>query len=168
MQSTISGKEDVINKIKEISDDNRSSETLYPSVGAVVQYTNSKINELSDTGLPVNPENLADGSIEERHLAQSAVTSGKIADKAVTEAKLDDNLQNKISKMESTDNKINEITETNKTSIDAYPSAKAVVTYALPQPTEACQAASGMCVLSVNRDTGAIEWVSVSSPANEN
>ena len=117
LTSKVALKEDVINKIKAISDDNRSSETLYPSVGAVVQYTNSKISELSDTGLPVNPENLADGSIEERHLAQSAVTSGKIADgavtttkiadgavttakiadKAVTTAKLDDNLKNTLS-----------------------------------------------------------------------
>ena len=56
-------KENVANKATTIGADNQSSPTVYPSVGAIVEWTNKKIADLSDTGLPVNPDNINDNSI---------------------------------------------------------------------------------------------------------
>ena len=75
--------EDSANRATAITPENQASETNYPSVGAIVKWTNEKINELSDTGLPVNPDNIGSGAINNDKLAPDAVTEDKIADDAV-------------------------------------------------------------------------------------
>ena len=71
------------NKATAINAENQTSGTSYPSVGAIVQWTNQKIADLSDTGLPVNPGNIEDGTISGSKLENGAVTADKIADDAV-------------------------------------------------------------------------------------
>ena len=78
------------NKAAEINEGNQTSPTAYPSVGAIVQWTNKKIADLSDTGLPVNPGNIEDGTIAGSKLENGAVTTDKIADDAVTSEKIAD------------------------------------------------------------------------------
>ena len=82
----LDAKEDKSNKAASISAENQSSATAYPSVGAITQWTNDRINELSTEGLPVNPDNIGAG----------AITTEKIADNAVTEDKLSDELNAEI------------------------------------------------------------------------
>ena len=75
--------EDSANRATAITPENQASETNYPSVGAIVNWTNEKINELSDSGLPVNPDSIGSGAINNDKLAPDAVTEDKIADDAV-------------------------------------------------------------------------------------
>ena len=75
--------EDSANRATAITPENQASETNYPSVRAIVNWTNEKINELSDTGLPVNPDSIGSGAISNDKLAPDAVTEDKIADDAV-------------------------------------------------------------------------------------
>ncbi len=82
----LDAKEDKSNKAASITAENQSSATAYPTVGAVTQWTNDRINELSTEGLPVNPDNIGAG----------AITTEKIADNAVTEDKLSDELNAEI------------------------------------------------------------------------
>ena len=89
--ATADGKYEVLtNKATEINVGNQSSPSAYPSVGAIVQWTNKKISELSDTGLPVNPGNINDNSIAGSKLENGAVTTDKIANDAVTSDKIAD------------------------------------------------------------------------------
>ena len=78
------------NKATAINAENQTSGTSYPSVGAIVQWTNQKIADLSDTGLPVNPGNIEDGTISGSKLENGAVTTDKIANDAVTSDKIAD------------------------------------------------------------------------------
>lgn len=146
-------KENVANKATTIGADNQSSPTVYPSVGAIVEWTNKKIADLSDTGLPVNPGNISDNSIAGSKLENGAVTTDKIADNAVTEDKLSDDLVSEISgKANAAD--VYSKTETNEK----------IVELAVPQPEGECMADSGLCVLSVGTD-GQFKWVNVTEPA---
>ena len=86
----LDAKEDKSNKAAEINAENQTSGTSYPSVGAIVQWTNKKIADLSDTGLPVNPGNIEDGTISGSKLENGAVTTDKIANDAVTSDKIAD------------------------------------------------------------------------------
>ena len=79
----LDAKEDKSNKATAINAENQSSADAYPSIGAITQWTNTKINELSETGLPVNPDNIGAGAITTDKIANDAVTSDKIADGAV-------------------------------------------------------------------------------------
>ncbi len=89
--ATADGKYEVLtNKATEINAGNQSSATVYPSVGAITQWTNTKISELSETGLPVNPDNIGAGSINTEKLADGAVSTDKIANDAVTSDKIAD------------------------------------------------------------------------------
>ena len=83
LTSGLDGKEDKANKATAINAENQSSSDVYPTVGAITQWTNTKINELSETGLPVNPDNIGAGAITTDKIANDAVTSDKIADGAV-------------------------------------------------------------------------------------
>ena len=155
-EADLAKKENLSNKTSEIrTKENGADNIRYPTELAVRTLLDTKANKATT---------LAGYGIDDAYTKSE--TDSKITE--VFQDVAGGDFSTAFEGKEDTKNKINEITETNKTSTDAYPSAKAVVTYALPQPTEACQAASGMCVLSVNRDTGVIEWVSVSSPANEN
>ena len=78
------------NKAAEINEGNQTSPTAYPSVGAIVQWTNKKIADLSDTGLPVNPGNINDGTISGSKLENGAVTTDKIGADAVNGDKIAD------------------------------------------------------------------------------
>ena len=89
--ATADGKYEVLtNKATEINAENQTSGTSYPSVGAIVEWTNQKISELSDTGLPVNPGNINDNSIAGSKLENGAVTTDKIANDAVNGDKIAD------------------------------------------------------------------------------
>ena len=78
------------NKATAINAENQTSGTAYPSVGAIVQWTNQKIADLSDTGLPVNPGNIEDGTISGSKLENGAVTGDKIGADAVNGDKIAD------------------------------------------------------------------------------
>ena len=78
------------NKAAAINEGNQTSPTAYPSVGAIVQWTNKKIADLSDTGLPVNPGNINDGTISGSKLENGAVTTDKIGADAVNGDKIAD------------------------------------------------------------------------------
>ena len=139
--------ENVDNKAASITSENQSSVTAYPSVGAIVQWTNDKISELSEEGLPVSPDNIGAGSI--------------------TEDKLDVAVVNKIDSKEDKTNKVSQIDDTNKTDETKYVSVKAVADYVIPKPSKDCTAQSGLCVLSATTD-GGFAWVNVTAPAGEN
>lgn len=102
LNDSLIGKEETINKVASITPDNQDSMTSYPSVGAVVQWTNEQISSLSSDGLPVNPDNILDNTI--------------------TESKLSSDLQNKINGKEDVINKTQTITN----DVNQYPSAAAV------------------------------------------
>ena len=82
----IAGKQDALgytaenaaNRAGSITAENQSSATAYPSVGAITQWTNDRINELSDTGIPVNPDNIGAGAIDTEKIANGAVTKPKL------------------------------------------------------------------------------------------
>ena len=96
LTSGLNGKEDTSNKIKIINDGNKSSETLFPTIGAITTWTDQQIQQLSETGLPVNPDNIGPNAITTDKIANGAVTTEKIADKAVTEEKLSEELNAEI------------------------------------------------------------------------
>ena len=151
------------NKATAINEGNQTSPTAYPSVGAIVQWTNKKIADLSDTGLPVNPGNIEDGtisgsklengavtgdkigadavngdkiaddSIGAEHIKDGAVNSDAIADGSVTEADLNPTLADKINGKEDKTNKAAVIDSANQASTDAYPSVKAVYDWTTQQ-----------------------------------
>jgi len=88
LTSGLAGKEDTSNKTKIINDGNKSSETLFPTIGAITTWTDQQIQQLSETGLPVNPDNIGPNAITTDKIANGAVTTEKLADDSVTEDKL--------------------------------------------------------------------------------
>ena len=108
---------------------------------------------MSDTGIPVNPDNIGNSAITTEKIANGAVTTEKIADNAVTEDKLSDELNAEI------DGKANAADVYTKLETDGK-----IVELAVPRPTAECQAESGLCVLSVTTD-GDLAWVNVTTPA---
>lgn len=88
LTSGLGGKEDTSNKTKIINDGNKSSETLFPTIGAITTWTDQQIQQLSETGLPVNPDNIGSNAITTDKIANGAVTTEKLADDSVTEDKL--------------------------------------------------------------------------------
>ena len=144
---SIAKMENTDNKATSITVENQASPTAYPSVSAIVQWTNDKILELSEEGLPVSPDNIGAGSI--------------------TEDKLDAAVVNKIDGKEDKTNKVSQIDDTNKTDETKYVSVKAVADYVIPKPSKDCTAQSGLCVLSATTD-GGFAWVNVTAPAGEN
>lgn len=152
--------ENVVNKAKVIGDDNKASDTLYPTVGAITTWVSSEISDLSE--LPVNPgliedgtlagSKLQNGAITEEKIADGAVTTDKIADGAVTEAKLGTDVQETIAGKANVD--------------DVYTKGETdskIVELAVPQPPEDCVSESGLCVLSVTPE-GTYAWVNVTAP----
>ena len=153
LTSGLAGKEDTSNKTKIINDDNKSSETLFPTIGAITTWTDQQIQQLSTEGIPVNPDNIGSNAITTDKIANGAVTTPKIADNAVTEDKLSDELNTEI------DGKANAADVYTKLETDGK-----IVELAVPQPDADCQAESGLCVLSVTTD-GDLAWVNVTTPA---
>lgn len=163
LTSGLGGKEDTSNKAKVIGDDNKASDTLYPTVGAITTWVSSEISDLSE--LPVNPgliedgtlagSKLQNGAITEEKIADGAVTTDKIADGAVTEAKLSTDVQETIAGKANAD--------------DVYTKGETdskIVELAVPQPPEDCTSESGLCVLSVTPE-GTYAWVNVTAPIEQ-
>ena len=153
LTSGLAGKEDTSNKTKIINDGNKSSETLFPTIGAITTWTDQQIQQLSTEGIPVNPDNIGSNAITTDKIANGAVTTPKIADNAVTEDKLSDELNTEI------DGKANAADVYTKLETDGK-----IVELAVPQPDADCQAESGLCVLSITTD-GDLAWVNVTAPA---
>ncbi len=153
LTSGLAGKEDTSNKTKIINDGNKSSETLFPTIGAITTWTDQQIQQLSTEGIPVNPDNIGSNAITTDKIANGAVTTPKIADNAVTEDKLSDELNAEI------DGKANAADVYTKLETDGK-----IVELAVPQPDADCQAESGLCVLSVTT-SGDLAWVNVTTPA---
>jgi len=80
-----SEKEDAANKKTSITDENKASTTDFPTIGAVVSYTNAEINKLSTDGLPVNPDNITDGTITGDKLQDGTIAADKLSTELQTE-----------------------------------------------------------------------------------
>ncbi len=148
-------KEDAANKTKAITEENKSSETLFPTIGAITQWTNTEIQKIRDEGIDIGTDNIGEGAVQTVNLGNGAVTTEKIADKAVTDEKLSDELNAEI------DGKANAADVYTKLETDGK-----IVEIAIPRPTADCQAASGLCVLSVTTG-GDLAWVNVTEPAGD-
>lgn len=170
-------KEDTSNKTSSITTENQNSASLFPTIGAVTEWTNKKIADLSDTGLPVNPDNISDNSIDGAKLSNGAVITEKIADGAVTEGKLSTELATKVNNAQTAEEVSAAIAEaiTGKadkaTTLAGYGIKDAMTKteiegYAVPKPSTECAAESGRCVLSVDTD-GLPYWMDVTSPLGE-
>ena len=148
-------KEDSANKTKAITEENKSSETLFPTIGAITQWTNTEIQKIRDEGIDIGTDNIGEGAVQTVNLGNGAVTTEKIADKAVTDEKLSDELNAEI------DGKANAADVYTKLETDGK-----IVEIAIPRPDAGCQAASGLCVLSVTTG-GDLAWVNVTEPAGD-
>lgn len=170
-------KEDTANKTGNITTDNQNSASLFPTIGAVTEWTNNKITELSKSGLPVNPDNINDNSIGGSKLANGAVTTEKIADGAVTEDKLSTELAGKVNGAQTSEQVSAAIVDAIKdkadkaTTLAGYGITDAMTEteikgYAVPKPGDDCKAESGRCVLSVDT-SGSPYWMDVTKPIDD-
>lgn len=170
-------KENTANKTGSITEANQSSASAFPTVGAITEWTNKKIAALSESGLPVNPDNISDNSIDGAKLANGAVTTEKIADGAVTEDKLSDDLKTKVNGAQTSDDVATAIADAIKnkadksTTLGGYGITDAMTeteikSYAVPKPSTDCIAESGRCVLSVDT-SGNPYWMDVTAPLGE-
>ena len=170
-------KEDTSNKTGSITTENQNSASLFPTIGAVTEWTNKKIADLSDTGLPVNPDNISDNSIDGAKLSNGAVITEKIADGAVTEGKLSTELATKVNNAQTSEqvseaiadaikNKADKATTLAGYGIEDAMTKTEIEGYAVPKPSTVCTAESGRCVLSVDTD-GLPYWMDVTSPLGE-
>lgn len=170
-------KEDTANKTGNITTDNQNSASLFPTIGAVTEWTNNKITELSKSGLPVNPDNINDNSIGGSKLANGAVTTEKIADNAVTEDKLSTELAGKVNGAQTSEQVSAAIADAIKdkadkaTTLAGYGITDAMTEteikgYAVPKPGDDCKAESGRCVLSVDT-AGLPYWMDVTKPIDD-
>lgn len=170
-------KEDTSNKKGSITAENQSSASLFPTIGAVTEWTNNKITELSKSGLPVNPDNINDNSIGGSKLSNGAVTTEKIADGAVTEGKLSTELAGKVNNAQTSEQVSAAIADAIKdkadkaTTLAGYGITDAMTEtevkgYAVPKPSTECTAESGRCVLSVDT-AGLPYWMDVTKPIDD-
>ena len=170
-------KEDTSNKKGSITAENQSSASLFPTIGAVTEWTNKKIADLSDTGLPVNPDNINDNSIGGSKLSNGAVITEKIADGAVTEGKLSTELAGKVNNAQTSEQVSAAIADAIKdkankaTTLEGYGITDAMTEtevkgYAVPKPSTECTAESGRCVLSVDT-AGLPYWMDVTKPIDD-
>ena len=170
-------KEDTANKTGNITTENQSSASLFPTIGAVTEWTNNKITELSKSGLPVNPDNINDNSIGGAKLSNGAVSTEKIADGAVTEGKLSTELAGKVNNAQTSEQVSAAIADAIKdkankaTTLEGYGITDAMTEtevkgYAVPKPSTECTAESGRCVLSVDT-AGLPYWMDVTKPIDD-
>lgn len=170
-------KEDTANKTGNITTDNQNSASLFPTIGAVTEWTNNKITELSKSGLPVNPDNINDNSIGGSKLSNGAVSTEKIADGAVTEGKLSTELAGKVNNAQTSEQVSAAIADAIKdkadkaTTLAGYGITDAMTEteikgYAVPKPGDDCKAESGRCVLSVDT-SGSPYWMDVTKPIDD-
>ena len=148
-------KEDAANKVKTINDGNKSSETLFPTIGAITQWTNTEIQKIRDEGIDIGTDNIGEGAVQTVNLGNGAVTTEKIVDDAVTEDKLSNDVVAKI------DGKAN--------AADVYTKQETndkIVEIAIRQPKNTCTADSQLCVLSLTNN-GELAWVEVTDPVGD-
>ena len=154
-------KEDSANKKNSITPDIESSDTYFPTIGAMTSWVSSEISDLSE--LPVNPgliedgtlagSKLQNGAITSEKIAAGAVTTEKIANDAVTEDKLSNDVVAKI------DAKADLSTVYTRQQTNDK-----IVEIAIQQPQNTCTSESDLCVLTLTRDKR-LAWVPVTEPA---
>ena len=88
IKTALDDKENTANKVGAVTEDNKASDTLFPTVGAMTQYTQKAIADAVDAGIDVNTDQIAAGAITEEKLQDGAVTTPKIAENAVTAQKI--------------------------------------------------------------------------------
>ena len=88
IKTALDDKENTANKVGTVTEDNKASDTLFPTVGAMTQYTQKAIADAVDAGIDVNTDQIAAGAITEEKLQDGAVTTPKIAENAVTAQKI--------------------------------------------------------------------------------
>lgn len=147
LQEAVTGKEDSSNKATEITDANKASGTLYPSVGAIVKFTEDKVAQIvagdmgdalaakADKVSGMTAEN-TDGIATVNAAGQYVATTTKISDLATATAlgavstQVDTNktdissLKTSVAGKEDVSNKTKVISA--ESTDDQYPTAKAV------------------------------------------
>ena len=176
LTSGLALKEDTANKTAKITGENESSTTLFPTIGAITEWTAQEISGLSE--LPPNPDLMEDGTLPGSKLESGAITTDKIAadavtadqiaagavgteqiaDGAVTGDKLGEELSAEIAGKADAENVYAKDETYTKTETEDK-----IKELGLPRPTADCVSDSNLCVLSVN-ETGDLAWVSVTSP----
>ena len=176
LTSGLALKEDTGNKTAKITEENEGSATLFPTIGAITEWTAQEISGLSE--LPPNPDLMEDGTLPGSKLESGAITTDKIAadavtadkiaagavgteqiaDGAVTGDKLGEELSAEIAGKADAENVYAKDETYTKTETEDK-----IKELGLPRPTADCVSDSNLCVLSVN-ETGNLAWVSVTSP----
>ena len=176
LTSGLALKEDTANKTAKITEENESSATLFPTIGAITEWTAQEISGLSE--LPPNPDLMEDGTLPGSKLESGAITTDKIAadavtadqiaagavgteqiaNGAVTGDKLGEELSAEIAGKADAENVYAKDETYTKTETEDK-----IKELGLPRPTADCVSDSNLCVLSVN-EAGNLAWVSVTSP----
>ena len=176
LTSGLALKEDTGNKTAKITEENESSATLFPTIGAITEWTAQEISGLSE--LPPNPDLMEDGTLPGSKLESGAITTDKIAadavtadqiaagavgteqiaNGAVTGDKLGEELSAEIAGKADAENVYAKDETYTKTETEDK-----IKELGLPRPTADCVSDSNLCVLSVN-EAGDLAWVSVTSP----
>ena len=154
-------KEDSANKINSITGENESSDTQFPTVGAMTSWVSSEISGLSE--LPVNPDLIEEGTLPGSKLQNGTVSSDKIAAGAVTTEKI---ANNAVTSDKLSDDVVAEI-EAKADLSDVYTRQQTndkIVEIAIQQPQNTCTSESDLCVLTLTRDKK-LAWVPVTDPA---
>ena len=176
LTSGLALKEDTANKTAKITEENERSATLFPTIGAITEWTAQEISGLSE--LPPNPDLMEDGTLPGSKLESGAITTDKIAadavtadqiaagavgteqiaNGAVTGDKLGEELSAEIAGKADAENVYAKDETYTKTETEDK-----IKELGLPRPTADCVSDSNLCVLSVN-EAGDLAWVSVTSP----
>ena len=154
-------KEDSANKINSITPENKSSDTYFPTIGAMTSWVSSELSGLSE--LPVNPDLINEGTLPGSKLKNGAITSEKIAAGAVTTEKIADNA---VTSDKLSDEVVAEID--GKADLSAVYTRQQtndkIVEIAIQKPSNTCTSESDLCVLTLTRDKK-LAWVPVTEPA---
>ena len=154
-------KEDSANKKNSITGDIESSDTYFPTIGAMTSWVSSELSGLSE--LPVNPDLIEEGTLPGSKLQNGAITSEKIAASAVTTEKIADNA---VTSDKLSDDVVAEIGAKADLS-DVYTRQQTndkIVEIAIQQPQNTCTSESDLCVLTLTKDKK-LAWVPVTDPA---
>ncbi len=154
-------KENSANKINSITAENESSDTYFPTIGAMTSWVSSEISGLSE--LPVNPDLIEEGTLPGSKLQNGTVSSDKIAAGAVTTEKIADNA---VTSDKLSDDVVAEI-DGKADLADVYTRQQTndkIVEIAIQQPQNTCTSESDLCVLTLTKDKR-LAWVPVTEPA---
>ena len=154
-------KENSANKINSITAENESSDTYFPTIGAMTSWVSSEISNLSE--LPVNPGLIEDGTLAGSKLQNGAVSSDKIAAGAVTTEKIADNAVTSDKLSDDVVAKIDAKADLSAVYTRQQTNDK-IVEIAIQQPRNTCTSESDLCVLTLTKDNK-LAWVPVTDPA---